>query len=153
MKLSNRKLLNEGVAALPWHVRNGALGNPDTARTLNVIAFIGIMTQRHGDRITDKEEGAGLDWGQALARALFGRKWSANNALLEQPPTEVYGVMDKWLDSEFPRWLGLPWSSDLIKCGQCEGSFDPADLGAVFEHQHSGLPQVKGITGHRVPDA
>ncbi len=145
MEISNHKLMRSRVAKLPWHVRNSAGG-----RTLNVIAVIEIMTERYGDRVTDKEGGR-LDWGQALARTLFGRNWSANAALFEEPPSEVYGVMEKWLDGDFPEWLELQWPSDLMTCSQCRQGFDPADLGAVFEHEHRNLPEIKGIHGRRIP--
>lgn len=146
MKPENQKMITDRAACLPFHVINGV-----SNRTRELLAFMEIMTERHGGLVADKGKDGGVrDWGQAVARALFGSDWSPHAALFEDPPPEVDGVMDAWLDGAFPGWLALPWSDDRIQCGGCGEKFDPGDLGAVMEHEHRGLPEVKGIIGKPV---
>lgn len=42
---------------------------------------------------------------------------------------------------------------DFIKCATCGEYFDPANLGAVFEHEHAGLPQPEWSGSKQIVDS
>ncbi len=76
-------------------------------RTKNVVSFIEIMTARYGFTVIETN-GNHYDWGQALCRDIYGPDWNNNPNIPDEPPIEVYAVMKKWLQEDFPSWMQKP---------------------------------------------
>lgn len=75
--------------------------------TRQVIHWIDRMNLNYGHQCLDREAGKFLDWGQALARELYGPTWTKINYPAD-PPEKALPIMGKWEAGEFPVWLAEP---------------------------------------------
>jgi len=80
-----------------------------------LVDWTGRMARKYGGTVYDKETGKTWDWGQALAREMYGPNWNNDPDFLEESEKdphepcnrEVVERAKRWEAGDFPEWVDL----------------------------------------------
>lgn len=78
----------------------------DNARV--IAKWITEMQRDYGSNVYQTDDRAALDWGQALARGVYGPGW--RDEPLDEVPDNALALAEQWTDSDnWPEWINRVW--------------------------------------------
>lgn len=82
-----------------------------------LVEWTSRMAKKYGGIVYDKEMGKTWDWGQALAREMYGPEWNKNSDFEKEdeqdsPNPETVERAKRWEAGEHPKWARYEKPSD-----------------------------------------